>query len=101
MAKAQQSPSYRSVPSLLRDLREAAGLTQRELGARLGRRHSYVYNSETGNRRIDVAEFAVWCRACAADPLQVFATVVADLPSDPPALAPRGKSKKLRPRKVR
>ncbi len=62
--KAQHARDYRSVPTFLRGLREKAGLTQRELGERLRRPQSWVYNCETGNRRVDVAEFARWCEAC-------------------------------------
>ena len=45
------------------DLREKAGLTQRDLGKRLKKPQSWVYNCETGNRRVDVTEFIVWARA--------------------------------------
>jgi transcriptional regulator with XRE-family HTH domain len=58
---------------LLRALREGAGLTQRELGGRLGKPQSWVYNCEVGNRRVDVAEFAAWARGCGADPRKAFA----------------------------
>ena len=62
--KAQHSRRYRQVPLFLRSLREEAELTQRELGAKLGRPQSWVYNCETGNRRVDIAEFWEWCDAC-------------------------------------
>lgn len=66
-SKAQHSERYRHVPDLLRRLREEAELTQRELGERLGKPHSWIYNCETGNRRVDVAEFIDWCEACGFD----------------------------------
>ena len=71
--KAQHARDYRTVPSFLRELREAAGLTQRELGARLRRPQSWVYNCESSNRRVDVAEFARWCEACDVDPDEAYA----------------------------
>jgi transcriptional regulator with XRE-family HTH domain len=77
MPKAQHAPSYRVVPKFLRELREQAGLTQRELGTKLGRPQSWVFNCETANRRVDVAEFAGWCRACGVDPVKAFAKVAA------------------------
>jgi transcriptional regulator with XRE-family HTH domain len=67
--KAQHDPRYESLPPLLRALREEAGLTQRELGDRLEKPQSWVYNCETANRRVDVTEFIAWARACGAEPL--------------------------------
>ena len=64
MAKAQHSPIYDTVPGVLRQLRETAGLTQRDIGGYLKKPQSWVYNCETGNRRVDVAEFMLWCAAC-------------------------------------
>lgn len=65
------------MPRLLRTLREEAGLTQRELGKRLKRPQSWVYNCETANRRVDVAEFIAWVRACDVDPEAAFARFLA------------------------
>lgn len=77
MAKAQHATDYRPVPRFLRELREHAGLTQRELGAKLRKPQSWVYNCETANRRVDVAEFAGWCKACGTDPVKAFAKLAA------------------------
>lgn len=62
--KSQHNKAYRHVPALLRILRDEAGLTQRELGKRLRKPQSWVYNCETANRRVDVAEFVAWAEAC-------------------------------------
>src|SRR5437868_15242395 len=70
--KSQHSPSYDRLRGLLRALREGASLTQRELGTRLGKPQSWVHNCETGNRRLDVTEFAAWATACGGDPLDAF-----------------------------
>ena len=77
--KAQHERIYRGVPQFLRRLREEAGLTQRQLGAILGKRQAWVYGSETGNRRVDVAEFSHWCRACNMEP----ATAIRRLEREP------------------
>jgi hypothetical protein len=69
MPKSQHNPAYRPIPPFLRHLRERATLTQRALGQRLRRPQSWIYNCETANRRVDVAEFAQWCRACEVDPI--------------------------------
>ena len=70
--KAQHALDYRSVPTLLRQLRDEAGLTQRELGELLRKPQSWVYNCETANRRVDMGEFARWCEACKVDPVRIF-----------------------------
>ena len=67
--KPQQARRYRSVPTLLRSIREEAGLTQRDLALQFGKGHAWVYNCETGNRRVDVSEFIDWCKACNVDPV--------------------------------
>ncbi len=70
--KSQHARAYRQLPRLLRTLREEGGLTQRELGKRLRRPQSWVFNCETANRRVDVAEFIAWARACDVDPQDAF-----------------------------
>jgi len=68
VTKAQHARGYRKVPGFLRGLREEAGFTQRALAAALKRPQSWIHNCETGNRRVDVAEFCGWCRACGVEP---------------------------------
>lgn len=70
--KAQHSPAYRRLPAFLRGLREEAGLTQRQLGGRLRKPQSWVYNCEVGNRRVDVTEFIAWAKGCGVAPLEAF-----------------------------
>ena len=71
-SKAQHSRLYTLLPTFLRELREEANLTQRALGKRLHKAQSWVYNCETGNRRVDVTEFIQWSAACEADPMDAF-----------------------------
>jgi len=52
--KSQHNMKYRVLPSFLRQMREKAGLTQREIGKRLNKPQSWVYNCETANRRVDI-----------------------------------------------
>lgn len=66
--RALHSTLYRPVPPLLRAMREEAGLTTRELAANIGRPQSWVFKSENAERRIDVAEFCLWCKGCEVDP---------------------------------
>ncbi|UIJ74253.1 helix-turn-helix domain-containing protein [Aurantimonas sp. HBX-1] len=48
--------------------RKDAGITQAELGLRIGQRQTFVSKVELGERRIDVAEFVEICRAIQVDP---------------------------------
>lgn len=70
--KAQHGDEYQRLRAFLRNLRETAGLTQRELGEKLGKPQSWIYNCETGNRRVDLTEFAAWATACGKDPTVAF-----------------------------
>jgi transcriptional regulator with XRE-family HTH domain len=72
MPKSLQAHRYRQLPALLRDMREKAGLTQRGLAKKLGINHTMVHNSETAERRVDVAEFIDWAAACGLDPVEAF-----------------------------
>ena len=58
MPKAQHAPRVAPGARVLRGLRAATGLSQRALGARMKKPQSWVYHCESGNRRVDVAEFA-------------------------------------------
>jgi transcriptional regulator with XRE-family HTH domain len=70
--KAQHAQAYRKIPLFLRNLREKAGLTQRQLGATLGKPQSWIYNCEVANRRVDMMEFTAWTKACGIEPLAAF-----------------------------
>jgi transcriptional regulator with XRE-family HTH domain len=54
--------------TLLRNWREQAGLTQRDLAAKLKVVRSWVDRSETGTRRVDPIESKRWCKARGIDP---------------------------------
>lgn len=79
MRKAQHARDYQCIPVVLRAMREKAGLTQRDLGKALKKPQSWIYNSETANRRVDVAEFVRWCRACGVDPVKSVREVTEQL----------------------
>lgn len=68
MHKTIHSEQGRIVGNALKEIREKAGLTQRELCRKLGREHSFVSKYELGERRIDIVEFYWICKACEADP---------------------------------
>jgi transcriptional regulator with XRE-family HTH domain len=54
--KPDTGPEYRRMLARLRQAREEAGLTQAEVGRRLGVRQTLVSKMELGERRIDPIE---------------------------------------------
>lgn len=73
MDRSVHTPAYKALLATLIEAREAAGLTQVELAARLGATQSFVSKCERGERRIDVVEFVEFVRAMGAEPVKVFA----------------------------
>ena len=71
MAPIRRSADYQVVGDLLRRVRKESQLTQTELARRLGRPQSYVSKYETGERRLDVVELRLVCRALSIS-LQTF-----------------------------
>ena len=72
VAKAQFAHLYRNVPTLLRRMRDDAGLTQRDLAKRIGKSQPWVFKSEAASRRVDIAEFLEWAVGCGVDPIDAF-----------------------------
>jgi transcriptional regulator with XRE-family HTH domain len=70
--KSQHNLKYRPLPEFLRELRERAGLTQRQLGKILNKPQSYIYNCESANRRVDITEFIEWSKGCKVSPKEAF-----------------------------
>ncbi|VTU00883.1 xre family transcriptional regulator : XRE family transcriptional regulator OS=Pseudomonas syringae CC1557 GN=N018_03520 PE=4 SV=1: HTH_31 [Gemmataceae bacterium] len=67
MDKSQHTAAYRRLTAALRRAREAAGLTQADVAAKLGAYASFVSKVESGERRVDVVELAALCRAYGTD----------------------------------
>ena len=65
---------YRRMIELLVEARKQAGITQVELGKRLGQRQTFVSKFELGERRLDVAEFITVNRAIGTDPYKMMRT---------------------------
>ncbi len=70
--KPNHALNYLRVPAFLAQIREGAGLTQRQLTAKVRRPQWWVARIETGSRRIDVAEFIEWCMGCGVAPHAVL-----------------------------
>lgn len=67
MQKSIHTKEYKALRAELRAIREKAGLSQRDLAAKLGVPHSWIAKVEAGERRIDVVELAWFATACGED----------------------------------
>ena len=76
LRKTLRTRGHRALIAILVEARERAGLTQRDLAARLKRPHSFVGRIEAGERRIDVIEFIEIARVMDIDPRELFAQVL-------------------------
>ncbi|WP_439852522.1 helix-turn-helix domain-containing protein [Pseudomonas syringae] len=65
--KTIHNARYQALLDLLLEARNAAGMTQKELAAKLGRPQSFVSKTENAERRLDVIEFMDVCRGLGAD----------------------------------
>lgn len=68
-----RSDLYKRMIDLLVQARKDAGITQTELGKRLGQRQTFVSKFELGERRLDMAEFVMICRAIEVNPCAIIA----------------------------
>lgn len=84
MRKSTFTPLYEALRERLVAMREAAGFTQRQLAARLGRERSFVGRVELGERRLDVIEFVWVCRACDQDPVIVLKDLLREFKAPEP-----------------
>jgi transcriptional regulator with XRE-family HTH domain len=58
------SSDHQRLVTLLRQVREEAGLRQVDFAERLGRPQSFVSKLETSERRLDLIEIREVCHAC-------------------------------------
>lgn len=68
--KTLYSPESEKLGNWLREQREAKGLTMRQAGDLLDKPHSFVAKTEAGQRRLDVIEFAWYCRRLGFDAVE-------------------------------
>lgn len=76
MRKAIYSPEYQLVRELFIELREGAGLTQREMADKLKRAYSMVWRVETGQRRVDILEFYWICGVLGVDARVTYSRLI-------------------------
>ena len=76
MRKSTHTPEYECVLKKLVEMRKMAGLTNRQLAAKLGRENSFVWRIEHGERRLDVLEFFWVYEALGQDAEAVYSELV-------------------------
>lgn len=86
MPKSIYRREYRMLVDLLRQLREAGGISQGQVAAAFQWPQSTLSHVERGSRRLDLVEFLDYCRAIGSDPRAVFDQFlerIATVPPDP------------------
>ncbi len=76
MHKSIYSPQYQAVTQRLRELREGAGMTQRDLAQKLNVPRSTVARIELGERRVDLLEFYRVLVILEADPRREMGALI-------------------------
>lgn len=76
MVKTLGTERHKALIALLVEKREAAGLTQTELAAKLGEYQSFVARLESGQRRVDVVEFLGLAELLHFDPAKAIRQIV-------------------------
>ena len=72
MPNSLRSRRHRALVSVIVDARKAAGLTQRDLAAKLRVPQSLIAMIESYQRRVDVIEFLDLCRALKVPPHELL-----------------------------
>ena len=76
MVDSMWSSGYEKVVEAVVDMRQRAGLTQRQLAQRLGREQSFVGRIETNQRRVDLVEFVWIAKCCGHNPKQEVDAII-------------------------
>ncbi|KRB41671.1 MAG: helix-turn-helix transcriptional regulator [Pseudomonadota bacterium] len=72
MANPVFTDDYEVLIDILVETRRGASVSQRGLAARLGKSQSHINMIEQRQRRVEVREFYLLCKALNADPVAVF-----------------------------
>jgi transcriptional regulator with XRE-family HTH domain len=75
LAKTRRSKRYKALIGFLVARREAAGMTQSDVAARLGKSQSFVARLESGQQRITVVEFMALAKILRFDPYRIISTL--------------------------
>lgn len=75
MRKSVYTPESDILARRLAEMRNAAGIHQKDLAARIGLDQSVISNIERGQRRVDIVEFYRLTRALDLDPAEAFKSI--------------------------
>lgn len=75
------SAAYDAAITVVIEARQAEGISQRDLAARLGKPRSFVSKIENKERRLDFVEFVVVARALGLQPAALMSVVDTVLPA--------------------
>jgi transcriptional regulator with XRE-family HTH domain len=70
MQKTITSSKYSDLIHWLKQTREDQSISMRELARRLDEPHSFVQKVEIMERRLDVFEYTLYCKALGVDPIR-------------------------------
>ena len=76
MSRSIHHRHYKLLLAHLREIREAAGVTQAALAKTLGHTQGHISKIECGDRRMDALQFVEICEVLGADPVAAFARFV-------------------------
>jgi transcriptional regulator with XRE-family HTH domain len=76
MPRTLRSPGHEALRVFLVEKRKAAGLTQADVAARIGRHQSLVADIERGQRRVDLVELLALAKAIGFDPHEAVERMV-------------------------
>lgn len=74
--KYLRSARHKALIAAIVEARHAAGLTQRQLAAKLKRSNSFIWKIEAGERRVDVLEFIEIARCLGVSPPELLARTI-------------------------
>lgn len=76
--KTLYSPQAGKLCNWLQEQREAKGLTMREAGEMLGKPHTFIAKTESGERRLDVIEYIWYCQTLGFDAISGICKLIDD-----------------------
>ena len=81
MSKSIFDGAHAQLIEIMLAARKRSGLTQAEVGGKVGKDQTFISLIERSQRRVDVLEFIALARAMGEDPQRLFAEVIATMPN--------------------